>query len=311
MKFQNIVASGMIALTLGCVTAPQYVMGKYEGAAAKVAPKHVILVGWDGFAGNTVEPAKIPTLRKLMAEGAWTVHSRSILPSASSCCWHSIFTCSASEQHGYIAWNSQKPAFPAAAVADNGLYPDIMYMLRRQRPSSEIGFIYDWTGMGFVADTNACSYVERMPQSNITDRAVAYIKEKKPTFFTVYYDSPDDKGHGKGWGSPEYQARVTELDAELSRILDAVKEAGILEDTVVMVTSDHGGKGKGHGGPTLSEMERPVVLWGKGVKRGYELKFPGTNYDTGATLAALLGIEPPSCWIGRPFDEAFVESSCR
>ena len=311
MQVQNIVAFGMIALTFGCVTAPQYVTGKYEGSAARVAPKHVILVGWDGFAGNTVEPAKIPTLRKLMAEGAWTVHSRSILPSASSCCWHSIFTCSASEQHGYIAWNSQKPAFPAAAVADNGLYPDIMYMLRQQKPSSEIGFIYDWTGMGFVADTNACSYVERMPQSNITDRAVAYIKEKKPTFFTVYYDSPDDKGHGKGWGSPEYQARVTELDAELSRILDAVKEAGILEDTVVMVTSDHGGKGKSHGGPTLSEMERPVVLWGKGVKRGYELKFPGTNYDTGATLAALLGIEPPSCWIGRPFDEAFVASSSR
>ena len=302
----KILGLAVAALAFGCVTAPQYVTGRYEGAAARVAPKHVILVGWDGFAGNTVEAAKIPTLRKLMDEGAWTVHSRSILPSASACCWHSIFTCSASEQHGYIAWNSQKPAFPASAVAENGLYPDILYLLRQQKPSSEIGFIYDWSGMGFVADTNACSYVKMMAQSNITESAVAYIKEKKPTFFTVYYDSPDDKGHGKGWGSPEYQARVTELDAELSRILDAVKEAGILEDTVVMVTSDHGGKGKGHGGPTLSEMERPVVLWGKGVKRGYELKFPGTNYDTGATLAALLGIEPPSCWIGRPFDEAFV-----
>lgn len=305
MNIRNLTALGFAALACGCATAPQYVNGKYEGAASKVAPKHVIFVGWDGFAGNQVAPANIPTLRKLMAEGSWTVRTRSILPSSSACNWHSIFTCSASEQHGYNDWGTREPVFPVSATADNGLYPDIVYMLRKQKPASEIGYIYDWEGMGFVADTNACDYARHLKQKDITDSAVRYIKEKKPTFFVVYYDSPDDKGHAKGWGSPEYHQRVTELDADLARILKAIEEAGILEDTVVMVTADHGGKGTGHGGPTLSEMEHPVVLWGKGVKRGHELAFPGANYDTGATLAALLGLEPPSCWIGRPFDEAF------
>ena len=306
MKHQSIVGVGFVALAVfGCVTAPQYVMGKYEGAAAKVAPKHVIFIGWDGFAGNTVEPANIPTLRKLQKEGAWTIHSRSILPSSSSCNWHSLFTCSASEQHGYISWNSEKPKFPASMTMENGLYPDIMYMLRKQKPSAEIGFIYSWNGMGFAADTNVCSYVEWMSQPNITARAVQYIKEKKPTFLTIYYSSPDIEGHGYGWSSKNYLDVLTRRDADVQRVLDAIKEAGMLEDTVVMVSSDHGGQGKGHGGPTLSEMERPVFLWGKSVKRGYELKFPGAIYDTGATLAALLGIEPPACWIGRPFDEAF------
>ena len=302
---KKFLAIGLTALAVGCVTVPQYVTGKYDGAAAKVAPKHVIVVGWDGFAGNTVEAAEAPTLKRLMKEGAWTVHSRSILPSSSACNWHTIFTCSATEQHGFIKWNSREPAFPAAAVAENGLYPDFVYLLRKQRPSAKIGYIYDWDGMGFVADTNACDYAEHMAQSNITDRAVAYIKDVKPDFFFVYYDSPDHEGHSKGWGSPEYMTRVTTLDADLRRILDAIDEAGLTEDTVVMVTSDHGGLNKGHGGPTLSEMERPVVLWGKDVKRGHELAFPGTNYDTGATIAALLGLKPPACWIGRPFDEAF------
>ncbi|MCQ2388790.1 MAG: alkaline phosphatase [Kiritimatiellae bacterium] len=305
-KMMMIVVAAVAVVVAGCETAPRLATGKYEGAAAKVAPKHVLLVGWDGFAGNTLEAAKLPTLRKLMAEGAWTLHSRSILPSASSCCWHSIFTCSASEQHGYIAWNSKEPAFPASATGPNGKYPDVMYLLRQRKPDAEIGFVYDWDGMGFTADTNACSYVRFLPHEEVTAAAIAYVKEKKPAFFTVYYDSPDDKGHQNGWGSPEYLDRLAELDADLAKLLDAVKEAGMLEDTVVMVTSDHGGKGKGHGGPTLSEMERPVVLWGKGVKRGHELAFPGTNYDTGATLAALLGIDPPACWIGRPFDEAFA-----
>ena len=306
MNGKRIMTVGLLALTLGCVTAPRLVTGKYEGAAAKVAPRHVIFVGWDGFAGNTFEQAKVPTLRTLMAEGAWTLHSRSILPSSSACNWRSVFTCSAPEQHGYVAWDSAKPAFPVAATAENGLYPDLFHTLRRQRPSAEIGILYTWSGIGAVADTNACDFVAMVPHADITDRAVAYIKAKKPTFLAVCYDYPDHVGHVGGWGSPSYYTCVTELDAMLRRILDAAAEAGILEDAVVLISSDHGGTGKDHGGPTLAEMERPVVLWGKAVKRGYELAFPGTIYDTGATLAALLGLNPPAPWIGRPFDEAFV-----
>jgi len=298
---------GAVALAAGCLTAPRYATGRYEGAAARVLPKHVVFVGWDGYAGYTVADSKIPTLRKLMAEGAWTTHSRAILPSASACNWHSLFTCSASEQHGYNAWNSQKPVFAPAAVAENGLYPDIMYLLRKKNPTAEIGFIYDWGGMGFTADTNACSYAARMPIDKLLPAAVTYIKEKKPAFFAVCYDSPDDRGHGKGWGSTNYLARVTELDAELAQILDAIREAGMLDETVVVIASDHGGRDRGHGGPTLAEMERPVVIWGKGVKRNHELAFPGAIYDTGATLAALLGLDPPATWIGRPYDEAFAE----
>lgn len=302
MKVNVLGICGVLALVAGCLVPNA---GRYEGAASRVAPKHVILVGWDGFAGNTVADAKIPTVRKLMSEGAWTVHSRSILPSASACNWHSLFTCSASEQHGYNEWNSSKPIFAASMLAENGMYPDFIYMLRKQNPSAEIGYVYDWSGMAFTADTNSCSYAERMPMTKITSAAVKYIKEKKPNFFSIYYDSPDDIGHKNGWGTPEYHARVAELDAELAQILAALKEADMLDDTVVVFTSDHGGLNKGHGGPTLSEMERPVVIWGKGVKKGYELKFPGTIYDTGATIAALLGIDPPISWIGRPFDEAF------
>ena len=295
------------AIVAGCITAPRYVTGKYEGAAAKVAPKHVVLVGLDGFAGNTFEKCDAPTVKKLAAEGAWTIHSRSILPSSSACNWHSLFTCSASEQHGYIDWNSSEPKFAASATGDNGMYPDLVYRLRRQRPDAEIGFFYDWSGMGHVLDTNACSRVRYMAGTNITDAAVNYIKEKKPDFCIVYFDSPDDAGHGKGWGSPEYLARIKELDGRLKRVLEAIEAAGIADDTMVMVTSDHGGKDRGHGGPTLSEMERIFILKGKGVKRNYEIAFPGAIYDSGATLAAILGIEPPAVWIGRPYDEAFED----
>ena len=62
MKTKHFFAIGLTVLAVGCV-APQHESGKYCGAAAKVAPKHVIVVGWDGFAGNTVEAAEAPTRR--------------------------------------------------------------------------------------------------------------------------------------------------------------------------------------------------------------------------------------------------------
>jgi len=284
---------------------PDYGRGRYEGAAAKVAPKHVVFIAFDGMAGNTLPYAKAPTLFSLMKDGAWTLRSRSMLPSSSSCNWHSIFTCSASEQHGYIAWNSSAPAFAPAAMTEKGLYPDLMYELRRREPKAEIGYFYDWDGMGFTADTNACSVARFLKSWEVTDAAIAYLKEKKPRFLVIYHDSPDDTGHGKGWGSPQYMERLTWADGETKRILAAIDAAGMAADTTVVFSSDHGGIGFGHGGPTVPEMERPVILSGKGVKKGHEFRRPGTVYDTGATLAALLGIEPPTCWIGRPFDEAF------
>ena len=54
--------------------------------------------------------------------------------------------------------------------------------------------------------------------------------------------------------------------------------------------------------PILRHLARPDITAFRD-----ELKpFYGVVYDTGATLAALLGLEPPFCWIGRPFDEALA-----
>ena len=37
--------------------------------------------------------------------------------------------------------------------------------------------------------------------------------------------------------------------------IQAVKDAGLLDDTIFILTSDHGGIDKGHGGKTMQEME--------------------------------------------------------
>ena len=79
----------------------------------------------------------------------------------------------------------------------------------------------------------------------------------------------------------------------------------MLEQTVLIVTSDHGGVGKGHGGATMAEIEIPWIIAGPGVTPAKELTSFVNIYDTAATVAHVFGLTAPDCWIAKPVLEAF------
>lgn len=299
-------------LVLGCLFVGACclvgcVQQKASCADITPSPKHVIFIGFDGLAGWCVKahPEAMPTLNRLMREGAWSLKSRSILPSSSACNWHSIFTCSASEQHGFNNWGTQTPVFAPSALKPSGLYPDVFAELREQRPSADIRYLYCWPGMSYVADTNACDYVRNASDESIAKFSEKIIRDGKTDFLAAVFHEPDGAGHHFGWGSPEYVKAMQVLDEHLAKLIRAIEEKGLRDDTIVVIASDHGGTEKKHGGPTLREMERTLVVWGKGVKENYELKTSTASYDVGATLAALLDLRFPQAWIGRPILEAF------
>ena len=90
------------------------------------------------------------------------------------------------------------------------------------------------------------------------------------------------------------------------RIVQAVKDAGILDDTIFILTSDHGGIKKGHGGKTMQEMETAFIISGKNIKKG--LRFDDVSmmqYDVASTIAHIFNLEQPQVWIGRPMKIVF------
>lgn len=82
-------------------------------------------------------------------------------------------------------------------------------------------------------------------------------------------------------------------------------DAGIAEETLVIINADHGGIEKGHGGETIQEMETPIILWGNGIKKAYNIQLPVYMYDYAAIIADALGIKRPYAWIGRPIRTAY------
>lgn len=77
--------------------------------AAKQKAKHVILIGMDGWGAYSVPKADIPAIKSLMANGCYTLHSRSVLPSSSAINWASMFMGVGTELHGYTTWGSKTP----------------------------------------------------------------------------------------------------------------------------------------------------------------------------------------------------------
>jgi arylsulfatase A-like enzyme len=98
---------------------------------------------------------------------------------------------------------------------------------------------------------------------------------------------------------------VAEADRLAGEVLNGLDEAGLSQQTIILVTADQGGKGKDHGGATMAEIEIPWIMRGLGVRPG-KIAAPANTHDTAATVAFILGLTPPDCWIARPVRKAFT-----
>ena len=274
-------------------------------------PKHVLVIGIDGWGGYSVPRAHdIPNISQLMQEGCYTLKKRSVLPSSSAVNWASMFNGSCPELHGYTTWNSSTPEIPSAELNQHGIFPTIFSVLREARPEAVTGCLAEWDGIKPVVDTLAIDCYdlaadwEQKPQQ-LCEMAEQFILERKPTLLAVCWDQLDAVGHAVGHDTPAYYQKLAELDGYVGRLVQALKTAGMYEDTVIILTSDHGGKDKGHGGNSLLEMEHPFIICGPGIRKGQEIQEPMMQYDTAATIAHIFGLEMPRSWVGRPVLSVF------
>ncbi len=271
--------------------------------------EHVVVVGCDGMSPDGVRKADSPVMKRLMREGAYTLHARGVMPTSSSPNWASMIMGAGPEQHGVTSndWETNKFEIEPIARGLGPMFPTIFGELRQQRADAKIACFHDWDGFGRLFERQAANRIEDSDgPTNAVVHAIEYLKQEKPTFTFIHLDHVDHAGHQDGHGTPAYYASVDVADKLIGMVLAAIKDAGIEHNTVLLVTADHGGVGTKHGNSTMAELEIPWILFGPGVKRGHELKTPVNTYDTAVTIAYILGVKPHPAWIGKPLTEAFT-----
>lgn len=272
---------------------------------------HVILIGLDGWGGYSLSSANMPFVKSLMEDGAFTLHKYSNLPSVSATNWASLYMGVPPEVHGYLNWDSKAPEIDYSFTVKNNIFPTIFQIFKEQQPYAISSLFYSWEGIKYLVDTLSIDNVVQIPyygdkveELNLNNKFHEHIMTVKPKFCNIYYSEPDETGHKYGFQSREYYNKLQLIDSYIYDIIQATKDSGIFKNTVFIITSDHGGIDKQHGGNTLFELETPLIFYGSNVKKG-EINKLVMQYDVGATIAWLLGLEMPFLWVGRPLVECF------
>lgn len=268
--------------------------------------RHVIFIGLDGLGSYAMEKAEMPNVRRLMADGCYTLEKRAVNPSMSAPNWASMFMGAGPEMHGFYS-NSGSVSYKAVFTNERGIFPTVFSQFRQKYPNGEMGCFMEWDGIRPLIDHTVFNKVQYVSYSKTGDQGCAeaaakYIREKRPNLFFIQLDQIDHVGHGDGHDTPAYYAALPVVDKQVGILMQAVADANILDETVFIISSDHGGSGKSHGGITIQELETPFIICGKGISKGKKITAPMVQFDVAPTIARILGLEAPECWRGKAID---------
>lgn len=270
--------------------------------------EHVVIFGIDGLGPIGLETAPIPNVSELIKNGAHSFKARGVMPTSSAPNWASMIMGAGPEQHGVLDNKWPLPGFNFIPTEGGTgmIFPTIFRVLREAKPSIVTSMIHDWDGFAILFERPMIDVViNGNKEDDTTAQAITVVKEKKPNFLFVHLDHVDHALHSIGFASEAYFQAVTKMDTLVGSIIAATKEAGTYEKTIFLLTADHGGKDKGHGGNSMAELTIPWVICGPGVKTSFQITDPINTYDTAATVAHIFGVKPPYAWIARPVLSAF------
>ena len=159
----------------------------------------------------------------------------------------------------------------------------------------------------------------------ISQRAVHYVKEraaqKQPFLLSLHYTAPHwpwetraqgkidpevckDIAHLDGGSVEIYQTMIREMDEGIGWVVDALRETGQLEDTLIVFTSDNGGERFSDNWPlvggkmdlTEGGIRVPyIVHWPKGIQQpGRTSTQHCLTMDWTATILDIAGVTPPA-----------------
>jgi len=260
--------------------------------------RRVVVVSIDGARPDGILQAVTPTITRLWKLGAYSFRAQTISPSTTLPAHTSMLTGISPDRHGERD-NSWWPGEATVAV-------ETVFSLAKSQ-GLKTAMVVTKEKFGFLARPGSLDHFEVVPHlaPDVVLRALAYIKSEKPHLLFIHFADADITGHLHGWMSPEYFIALQTVDDAVEILLRMMEETRLVRETLLIVTSDHGGHDFTHGTTLPEDMTIPWIAFGPGVREGYEIPDQVVIYDTAATVLLFLGIPIPAHWEGRPLRSIF------
>ena len=255
--------------------------------------KYVVVIGVDG-AGAYFKDADTPNIDAIFGGGAVTYNCLTSDPTISAQCWGSLMHGVTPSVHGLT-----NDIVSSTAYSNRSKYPSFFRVIRENDENAVLASFCNWNpiNVGIVEDGIGVHKVGGMSDSKLTAEIVAYLENNNPTAMFVQFDEADGAGHSTGYGNATQLAKISEIDGYIGQIYAAYEKSGILDETLFIVTADHGGSGTNHGGLTDSEKYVMFAATGNSVQNG-EIEDMEIR-DTAAVVLMALGYECPETWTAR------------
>jgi len=271
--------------------------------------KHVFIISFDQGNPDLIQRAEMPTFHRMAAEGARTWNAFTVIPSLTLPAHTSMLTGVGPQAH-QILWNDYNPT--------NGLVKvPTIFSLAKQRGLKTAMFVGKEKFKHLELPGSVDALVWPHPDDDARSVAQAFaaqVAQLNPNLAFIHFRDPDTAGHKFGADSPEKLQALKDCDAALKTIVDGIAAAGMGDQSVVILTADHGshnskdrnGKKIGvHNTAETADVVIPWVVWGRGVKKDFTISSPVLQYDTAATALWLLNVPLPEHFWGRPVTSAF------
>lgn len=262
--------------------------------------KHVIIVGIDG-GGAFQKKCNTPKMDSIFGDGIWTPNCKASLPSISAQCWASMLIGIEPSVHGL----TNKNISDGRPYSDS-IYPTIFKLARDSKPSAKLAAFCGWTPISEgIIERNVGVVTDTGSDEEITFNASEYIKAEKPDLMFIQFNSADQAGHSHGFGKKAYIKAMEKLDGYIGKIYEAIKEAGILDDTLFILTADHGGHLMTHGNDSPSDVDIYFGALGKTVNQSSEISLNGR--DLAAIVCYAMNLKTNANWTSEVPEGFFAE----
>ncbi|KAF4704200.1 hypothetical protein FOZ63_028383 [Perkinsus olseni] len=135
-------------------------------------------------------------------------------------------------------------------VSGRGQLPPTIFKIAKKRNKNiRTALVHSWHWLGKLADENVD---HTFHGGNEADHKTArdlveQIKSLNPPHLSfIQFSWVDNAGHSSYWGSDKYYRFLKLVDGLVKNIHDALQEKMLSTETLIVITSDHGGYGSGH-----------------------------------------------------------------
>ena len=248
----------------------------------------VLLILCDGMRPDAL--VDIPQVEDMKQKAAYTMKADTVFPSVTLPCHMSLFHSVPPQRHGTTT-NIYAPQVRPV----KGLFEVLA------EAGKHCAMFYSWEELRDVSRPGSMKHTEFRSSyqfdvegdDQLTDHAIAYLKENDVDFTFLYLHRPDMMGHRYGWMGEEYMQSVRECWKNIERTV-----ASLEGEYTVLITADHGGHDRIHGTDAPTDMIIPFFAMGKDFEAGKELENVSI-LDYAPTVAKLLGVEPNREWEGK------------